>query len=293
MLITPLPGTNRDNLIEVLRGEQTKVINLRGRHFGSAYQALLAYLSWSSDAVRMLRGQIRAADIDRLVLTRRHGALLDGVGHLAGSDQQAFVNGIVGLELDERIEEFEKAIKEYTALTERWNPSRRILVPDTTLFIQHPEKIEHADFAALLGGGPEPVHVLVPMMVVDELDVLKETKDKRARWRAGYSLAVLDRVIREPGAVLHKANVGQDTDGDDPARGEVTVELLFDPPGHARLPNPDDEIVDRAVVAQALAGAPVTLVTYDTGQSTRGWAAELRVTKLRSDAGTGPEPAKA
>lgn len=122
MLITPLPGTNRDNLIEVLRGEQTKVINLRGRHFGSAYQALLAYLSWSSDAVRMLRGQIRAADIDRLVLTRRHGALLDGVGHLAGSDQQAFVNGIVGLELDERIEEFEKAIKEYTALTERWNP---------------------------------------------------------------------------------------------------------------------------------------------------------------------------
>jgi hypothetical protein len=112
------------------------------------------------------------------------------------------------------------------------------------------------------------------------------------RWRAGYSLAVLDRVIREPGAVLRKANAGQNCDSDDPARGEVTVELLFDPPGHARLPNADDEIVDRAVVAQALAGAPVTLVTYDTGQSTRGWAAKLRVTKLRGDAGTGPEPAK-
>lgn len=44
------------------------------------------------------------------------------------------------------------------------------------------------------------------------------------------------------------------------------------------------------MVAQALAEKPVTLVTYDTGQSTRARRAGLPVTKLRTDAGTGPEP---
>jgi hypothetical protein len=64
----------------------------------------------------------------------------------------------------------------------------------------------------------------------------------------------------------------------------------YDRQGHVRLPIPDDEIIDRAVAAQALAGKPVTLVTYDSGQSTRGRRAGLRVRKLRTHAGTGPEP---
>ncbi|MCX4993725.1 hypothetical protein [Streptomyces sp. NBC_00568] len=68
--------------------------------------------------------------------------------------------------------------------------------------------------------------------------------------------------------------------------------MLFDPIGHIRLPDEDDEIIDRAIVAQSLAGKPVTLVTYDTGQSMRAWALDLPVQKLRTDAGTGEEPAR-
>ncbi|MFJ1610790.1 PIN domain-containing protein [Streptomyces sp. NPDC088253] len=289
MLVTPLPGTHRENLLQNLRTLHTDAINLRGRGADTAYQALLDYLNWSSTAVRLLRGQIRGTDIDRLILTRRHGVLLDGVGHLAGSDQQLLVNGLVSLELDERVDELEQAIRKYEEVSKRWDGERRLLVPDTTVFIKHPAKIEDTDFAALLGGGPEPVHVLVPMQVIDELDRLKESKDKNTRWRAGYSLAVLDNRIRASGE-LRPANTASDTD--DPPRGPVTVEVLFDPAGHVRLPDEDDEIIDRAVVAQSLAGKTVTLVTYDTGQSMRAWSAELRVKKLRTDAGTGPEPTK-
>ena len=36
--------------------------------------------------------------------------------------------------------------------------------------------------------------MLVPIVVVDELDRLKDTKDPHVRWRAGYTLGVLDRV---------------------------------------------------------------------------------------------------
>lgn len=291
MLVTPLPGVDRGNVLQVLRSVHTDVSNLYTSGTQGAYPRLLEYLEWTSNAVRMLRGQIRGADIDRLVLTRRQAVLLDGVGRFDSEEHQKLVNGLVSLELEERVQAFEAAIKEFAALTERWHHSRRLLVPDSSLFIQHKDKFGEADFAKLLSGGPEPVHVLVPMAVVDELDSLKESKNKHARWRAGYSLAVLDRLLQEasPG-ILRPADMHEGSDG--PPRGAVTVEVLFDPPGHTRLPISDDEIIDRAVVAQAQAGTPVTLVTYDTGQSTRARAAGLRVNKLRGDAGTGPEPEK-
>jgi hypothetical protein len=72
------------------------------------------------------------------------------------------------------------------------------------------------------------------------------------------------------------------------ARGEVTVEILFDSPGHVRLPIDDDEIIDRAVAAKAFAGREVTIVTYDTGQGMRAREAELKCVKL--DPGWRSEP---
>jgi hypothetical protein len=50
------------------------------------------------------------------------------------------------------------------------------------------------EFAPLLKIWEDPVHVLVPV-VVDELDRLKNSTDRHERWRAGYTLAVLDRVF--------------------------------------------------------------------------------------------------
>jgi hypothetical protein len=46
------------------------------------------------------------------------------------------------------------------------------------------------------------------------------------------------------------------------------------------LPINDDEFIDRVLAIQALAGRRVTLLTYDTGQSTRARAAGLRARKL-------------
>ena len=74
-------------------------------------------------------------------------------------------------------------------------------------------------------------------------------------------------------------------------QGEVTMGLLFDPPGHVRLPINDDEIIDRAVAVQTLAGREVTLLTYDTGMSTRARNAGLKVVKPTE--AIGPEPTEA
>ena len=132
------------------------------------------------------------------------------------------------------------------------------------------------------------VTVLVPIVIVDELDRLKEIKDKQVKWRAGYTLAVLDRVFANSAgpARLRAGDVLPGPDG--LTRSEVTIELVFDPPGHTRLPINDDEIIDRALAIATLADRNVTLLTYDTGQSTRARSAGLPVVKLRKEIGEEP-----
>jgi hypothetical protein len=185
------------------------------------------------------------------------------------------LNGLVSLELDQRAQAFEAAAKELQAQIERWPLTHAFVAPDTSFFIEHEDKLEAANFQSLLGLPGMPVHVLVPIVVVDELDGLKKSKDTDTRWRASYTLAVLDRVLAASGGEATVGTVipaGQE--------GSCTVEILSDPPGHVCLPINDDELIDRILAIQPLAGRQVTLLTYDTGQSTRARAAGLSVKKL-------------
>ncbi|MEU0390511.1 hypothetical protein [Streptomyces chartreusis] len=86
MLITPRPGADRRNLRNVLRETRVQAENLRGPS-GSAFDSLLRYLEWATDAARMLRSQISDRDLNHLVLTRRYQALLASCGTLVGTDQ--------------------------------------------------------------------------------------------------------------------------------------------------------------------------------------------------------------
>jgi rRNA-processing protein FCF1 len=274
MIVTPIPGTHRDNVLAALRSVSVAATNLDSRHYTSAYPRLLAYLEWANESVRLLAGQISGRDVDQLIRTRMHQSLLDGVGHLAGTSQQRLVNGLVSYEVRGRVAALEEAVEAFQRQMGRWPDAASVLVLDTSFFIQHETKAEETDFGAL-AGTDLPVRLVVPMVVVDELDRLKDSRDKRVRWRAGYTLAVLDRLLDEESAI-----------------GAATIELLTDNPGHVRLPDEDDEIVDRALAVYAVASGTVRLVTYDTGMAMRAKMLGLPVQKLRTDAGTGEEPEK-
>jgi hypothetical protein len=56
--------------------------------------------------------------------------------------------------------------------------------------------------------------------------------------------------------------------------------LVFDPPDHIRLPSNDEEIIERAVSIDSLAGRKIRFLTYDTGQSTRARRAGLFTIKI-------------
>ena len=295
MLVTPRPGVNRENLLRTLQSVYSDACNLRGGGGAArnAYERLLAYVEWTSAAVRMLGNQVSTRDLDRLVLTERYRLLAGLVGTMTSTERpvQRVLNGLVSLELDERVADFEAAINALQDQMARWSALtyRHYVVPDTSFYIQHKDKLEDVDFWPLIDVWQLDVTVLVPIVIVDELDRLKESKDKRVRWRAGYTLAVLDRLLAD-GADRARLRPGDGMPGPDGLTGgEVTVELVFDPPGHVRLPGNDDEIIDRALAIEPLADRNVTLLTYDTGQSTRARSAGLQVVKLSQDIGEEPK----
>lgn len=109
------------------------------------------------------------------------------------------------------------------------------------------------------------------------------------RWRASYTLAVFDRIFTKgTGPAALRAAEPPPAGSQSPRRADVTAEIIFDPPGRVRLPINDDELVDRTLAIQALAGRTVTLLTFDTNQSTRARAAGLDVHKLTKPIGGEP-----
>ncbi|GAB3161006.1 PIN domain-containing protein [Microbispora hainanensis] len=287
MLITPRPGVDRDTLVEALTSVLTGAINARGAG-GDVILQHDTYLRWVDDAVYTLRGRISSADLDRLILTRRYWMLQPlTTAHLVQGTMQRVINA----ELSERVSDLEAAVKALKHQIARWSRDGVFVVPDTSMFIQHPDKIADMDLRRHLGIRQEPVHLLLPIIVIDELDSLKKSKSEHERWRARHTLQVLDDRLRNPSepGELRPEDYTPLNNGGIP-RGQVTVEIVFDSPGHTRLPIPDDEIVDAALRIEPLAGRRVMLITYDTSQSMRARAAGLSVVKIAQDPGPEPDP---
>lgn len=288
MLVTIYPGVNRDDVLRTLRDIMSAAQNA-GNTQGPAHSRLTAYLEWATGAVRMLEHRVSVADIDRLVLTRGYERLLSTAGTLTALDMgtQRVLNGLVDHEIQQRTQALEEASRALDAQIRRWPGDVAYLVADTTVYIEHESKLRDLDFAPLLPGVwlDKAVVVIVPVIILDELDGLKQRGgDALRKWRAAYTLGVLEDVFSQPrnqGLLRPPAAEG--------TRGAVRMDILFDPPRHERLPINDDEIIDRALAAQGLAGSSVTLLTYDTSQAARARNAGLTVRKLTKPLGAEPE----
>ncbi|MEU7961364.1 PIN domain-containing protein [Micromonospora humida] len=282
MLIIPLPGHDRENLRSILTGLHQQLVNLRGGGGGQrALARVISYIDWAQEARRMLRNQVRPAEAQHLVPTKSWELALTATTTFASIDPagERLLNGFVSAELDERIHVLKRALADLTDEMERFTRPGALIILDTTCFIEHRDKLEDLDHAAAMCAGTDDIHIIVPMVVIDELDGLKRVHDKK--WRASYTLAYLDKLLPSPDQIgvirpsgLHQLMAGGEL------RGSVTVQILFDPPGHVRAPIADDEIIDRAVAVQSLAGRRVWLATIDTGMAFRGRAAGLNVLKM-------------
>lgn len=256
-------GANAELVREQLRHVEYAASNVRGAgHTGG--DLLTAYLKWASESVRVLRYHISAEDIDRLVLTRRYWAL-------QGSTEATLtlLPLLVGMEIDERIESLKEARDEIDRLNHRW-PHGHLIVLDTSALIHGP-KLQEWDPAAEFSLGEVPVHIVLPIIVLDELDALKEHNREHTRSRARRTLNWLSNHLHDDTLTLRERRSSGPN-----SHAAIVLHVLADPAGHRRLPLADDEIVDRAAVVASTSGRDVTLYTNDFSQAYRAQRARLK-----------------
>lgn len=272
MLVTLAPHADP----KIVRDDLLRLANDAGNLRATQYGIRRAYLTWATEAARLLRFKVSADDIDRLILTKRYWALWSHTLNVATSDG-AELEQLVRTEIDDVELALGVARQALDEQIKRWAFPAEFVVADSSFYVEAPKKLEDLVIADVLRFRGEPVHMLVPILVIDELDNLKRSSDRSVRWRAAHTLGQWSGLFTTSSMFARFRDQFRSSEEHGFPRGPVTMEVVFDPPGHRRLPIADDEIVARAVAIQGLAGRNVTFVTYDTGQVMRARAAGLRV----------------
>ena len=202
-LIAPLPGVSRAQLRASLHQLWTEGSNIRGGTYGSGSEQLARYLNWASSAVRTLANQIRPADIDRLILTRGYERLLTlaAPSSAVGAHTVSVMNEMLNVELSQRVDDLEAARASLDDAISRWSDFALFIMPDTSVYIEHEKKLADLDFAELVADERLPntrLVVLVPIVVIDELDRLKDrSSDRHVKWRAGHALGFIYEKLKD------------------------------------------------------------------------------------------------
>lgn len=272
MTLRLLPGRSPREAAEELRRQEIEVGNvLTAGHTGQ--EVLDAYLLWAINAERMLRNHFAPPSISALIFTQRYWAL-----QTSGSVNWPLVKSLVDAEIADQRERLKQEKALLDEAQTRWMRGR-LVVPDSSAVIHGP-KLWEWEPAADLGLRDMPVQIVLPMLVLDELDDLKENTKQHTRNRARQTLKWLAVNLGSSQSFL--ARKGYSTEGTEGlvVRGDVQVDVMLDGPGHTRLAIADDEIVDRAADLAALSGRDVTFITNDTGQGYRARLAGLDVSMV-------------
>lgn len=224
---------------------------------------LSLYFTWVTIAANMLANHLQRAQLEQLLHTRHYWAFRQTNG-----DQQ-WLPRQVRDELYARRQAIRALAAEAEALADHWRVPGVIVVPDTNMLLHTTDLFDELDWLTALDID-DSVHLVIPMVVVDQLDSLKRNKQIPIRSRArqtGKRLEVL--LSTSDRAVLSQPN--PDTGGP-----VTTVEVLVDPLDHTRLEDSDSEIVDRARYLNDVTSKTVLIATWDNIMRFRAKAAGIK-----------------
>ncbi len=142
----------------------------------------------------------------------------------------------------------------------------KLTVLDTSAFMEGPLFTTFAWHDLEGMAADAPVRLVVPALVIEELDELKRHRDTRQKTKARQVLATLWD--------LHRPKPTEPTPL--PGQPGVSIEVLLDGDWHQRRPNNDGEIIDQALMISELTAHPVTLVSGDYTQLYRAAAVGLQ-----------------
>jgi hypothetical protein len=283
MMVTPLPGTSPRALLFALSEAYEGGLALKNAPGITPARYRDEFIRWFKAARDRIGTGLSASDREQVLSI----AIAWRVTASLPPNPDALAYGLIASEFDLALERIQVAHESLRQTIERLNQIPGVLVVlDTSVLIQHRNKLAELLIADDLGERNSAVRMVIPIVVVDELDRLKESTKKDVRWRAAHSLGKLDELLGQAGGdgtgPVSLSDGRPTTDGTTLPVGPAYVEVLHDPREHVRLPNADDEIIDRALALRDAAQGTnrLRLVTFDTGQHLRARAAGLEVTKL-------------
>jgi len=75
------------------------------------------------------------------------------------------------------VDDLEGATRALDEVITRLSGAGMFAVADTSVYIEHEQKLEDLDFVPLLSIWEDPVRILVPIIIVDELEGVKRRGD--------------------------------------------------------------------------------------------------------------------
>ncbi|MEU4241845.1 PIN domain-containing protein [Actinoplanes sp. NPDC026619] len=241
------------------------------RAHGTDADFFLDYSRWAVEQARALRSMVATPHLADLILTPRH-AMLQTIGAgLRGEPEAPHLRLLTSAEIEERHAELSLAAAELRREHDSWSAAGTLVLPDTNVFLHHREKFDEIAWPALLNTDG-PVTVVVPIIILRELDRQKTAGHKQKRFRAGYSLSRIDTLF--DGKLIETER--PELAGAGSARLRVIIGAL----DHRPLDRADDEIISQALTVQSWSGRPVALITFDTGMAFTARQNGLPVVKL-------------
>lgn len=254
-------GQSASNAMVALDALLSGLSDLRGSPNSQPILAAQNYLLWAENAEAQLRAYFRDRDIARGLHTERYWRIRS-MSESTHRPQPLIVGEVDDQELS--LKSFRDQLDHYRTMLDP-RESERMIVLDTNVFV-HGLPFQQVRWNEQFS--ERRVRILLPLVVIDELDNLKN----RGNHEAGGVLRDLDGLL-PANAALSIVRL----------RDNVTLQLVDEPRGHARLTNLDDEIVQQSSYFSSVAGAPVTVVTQDRGMRVRAEAAGLPVLMLPNE----------
>lgn len=234
--------------------------------------ALKRYRAWAVGHIRAFRAHFTPRSIEQLLITDRHKLLLSLDASTYGD-----VGELIQLELDERVDDIEVAIRQLEAEIQRWSVwgsgeegslKHAGVVLDTNVVLEHASVIAEIDWHGLAGARAASTVILgIPLRVVEELDVLKRSPGEMViggrrisrRTLARKALIWLESTFSQPND-LRTLREGGLVDGQ--PTGDLYAVLMGDDVRVDRPAQADLDILDQAVALQPFT-SQVAVATND------------------------------
>lgn len=273
MIIWPTTGATGINVLTALRDVEIDAGNIYS-HGTDAGAVVTSYLSWVSAATNRLRGLVNPEDQRRLILSETYWSALSMANPSAAPPLMRAIHDEIAAR-QHAIKLAAQALSDFLTTWTQDALGTTFLVVDTNVILHHGQDVEHIPWHRLVGEGTQvPLCVVLPLLIVDELDDQKRGKQRSEARRALRSIYAHFRSDVAIPVTLTSPTLGS---------APVQMRLLLDDSGHIRLPRADDELVARAVSLQSLLGKQIRFITYDTGAALRATAAGLSTHHLQEN----------